>query len=142
MLAHALDDDAFSNAYSEKEAVPRPRTRDEVEFFPASRSDSCELIRMGPKMSLSSEITVDQRTFVLARPLRVDVNYTASGEVFASHKTLPVSGYGRSLDEALAGFNRSFAVQWDMLVDCDESELAPSAIRARNSLKEAVSRIN
>jgi len=89
-------------------------------------------------MSVASEITGHDHRFVLNAPLKIDVAYDEEGSVCTSHKVLPVSGYGASLKEALEDFDVMFEVQWEALVACDQANLAPSGLRARNAFLAVV----
>lgn len=112
----------------------------EGDFSLASTPASPQLVMSGPKMALASTMSVDSRTLIFTKPLRVELEYGEDGIVFATHRSLPASGYGRDWREALRAFERSLLMQWRMLVECDESELAPSALKRRQALERAVSK--
>lgn len=113
----------------------------EVQRYTSTDSEARQLIQMGPRMSWASELRSSLNVFVLKSPLKIAVSYDDDGLIVASHQTLPVKGVGFSLREALDDFAAMFQVQWEALVDCNVSELAPSGVRARQALEAAVQEV-
>jgi hypothetical protein len=69
----------------------------------------------------------------LIKPMRVSVcAYEAGFGVI--HETLPVTGFGDTLELATADFCDTFEHQFEHLVMCDVSELTDGAVRARDEL--------
>ncbi|HEX4338511.1 MAG TPA: hypothetical protein VH062_21550 [Polyangiaceae bacterium] len=63
------------------------------------------------------------------------------GQVFASHRSLPVHGYGPDEGTALAAFCEAFDFQWRHLVEQPEESLTAGGKKRRQAMTAAVQSI-
>ena len=109
-------------------------------FDDLSTGRTHEFIRVpfgGPRLSVQTTVIGPSRVFRVHGPFTVSLEYSADG-VFASHASLPVHGYGRSIKEALAGFDESFEFQWSCLVEREPADLTEHARELRQRMERAV----
>jgi len=99
------------------------------------------LVFPGPRMQLRTEIVAGGRRYVLKDVFVVDLSYLDEGEVFASHRSLPVHGHGSDLQAALGAFCDAFDFQWRNLVDVPEESLTAGGIRRRDAMQNAVKEV-
>jgi len=78
------------------------------------------------------------RIFYLREGFTLDVDPMSDEIMRVGHPLLPVSGYGPSLEVALAEFEEMFEVQWVALVEDPHWQLAPDALRARENFQYLV----
>lgn len=135
--------DARLRTVGEDEFAPARDTRVpgrivETEPYTSAEAKRSTLIYSGgPAWQLQTVICVGERRYQLAGIFAIDLEYDVDG-VFASHKRLPVSGFGETLDKALEAFCEAFDYQYRGLVEDDESSLTEDAKRHRQALKAVV----
>lgn len=75
-------------------------------------------------------------------PFAVQVEYLQDGTVFASHRRLPIHGYGRTVATALLEFAGMFDALWRSLHDVPPEKLTHRAQRFREQLDSMVAKID
>ena len=132
----ARDLRSYAAAVDGRAAQDAPREAPPVSDVVATH----EFIRVpfgGPRLSVQTTVIGPSRVFRVHGPFTVSLEYSADG-VFASHASLPVHGYGRSIKEALAGFDESFEFQWSCLVEREPADLTEHARELRQRMERAV----
>lgn len=130
----AFDTPSLTGVHGDDPANPTPRDP----YVPASPNIATKLILPGPKMQVRHEISVGDRRYRLQGMFVIDIEYLAEGGVFASHRSLPVDGYGGDQVAALAAFYEAFDFQWRHLVEVDEETLTEGGVRRRRAMEQAV----
>lgn len=96
----------------------------------------------GPRMQVSVILRAGDRVYKLRGPLVINIEYLEDGTVFATHRDLPVHGYGETLNEALESFGAGFDLQYRSLVDePDPAQLTPHALELGRKLRAFVGSI-
>ena len=90
------------------------------------------------RMQVVIQIEGDGRVYRLRGAFVIQLEYLDDDTIFASHKNLPVHGYGAGLDDAIEAFAAMFDVQWRSLVDADVSALTVHARNVRGRLQAVV----
>lgn len=120
---------------------PEPRLRLVEGYSPANQEPCLKLVFPGPRMQLQAVIVTPERSFLLKGMFVVQLSYLEDGTVFASHRELPVHGYGPNQKAALAAFSEMFDVQWRNLVEVAETALTAGGLRRRKALVDAVAAV-
>jgi hypothetical protein len=92
-------------------------------------------------MQVQTRIVVDDRQYVLKDMFVIDLEYLEDEgqvQIFASHRTLPVHGYGADQREALQAFCKAFDFQWRHLVQVPEDSLTEGGKRRRDAMLAVV----
>jgi hypothetical protein len=113
-------------------------------YAPASQ-DARSLIfqPFGPRMQVAMEIRAPKRVYRFNGAFVVSLEYLDDGgTIFASHRDLPVHGYGESLAEATEAFSTAFDLQYRTLVEQDDQNLSPYARELREKLRSAVAHVS
>ncbi len=138
MLAEKLKDVTRAEGTSEGFArAPRPEKYEPANPGPASSS----LIFMGPRMQVRTQVAFGSRRYHLRDVFVVALEYAETGEVFATHRQLPVHGQGMDQAEALASFCETFDFQWRNLVDVPLDSLTPGGQTRRRAMEAVVDRV-
>ncbi len=95
----------------------------------------------GPKMQVRTFIPAGERRYELCGAFVVDFEFLPDNTVFASHRSLPVHGYGESVERALDEFFAAFDMQWRNLIEVAESTLTPGALDSRAALRSVVASV-
>ena len=103
--------------------------------------EACDGLAGGRGSRRDSYVRVRERVYSLRGIFVIQVNYLEGGEVFASHRCLPVHGHGPSLELALRAFCQAFDFQWRNLVDVAEDQLTPGGIKRRRAMLESVEKV-
>lgn len=135
LAANQLKD--FTNA---DDGVPTSKkTGSGDSYAPATPGATTRLIFPGPRMQVRTQIVAGPRRYNLKGMFVIDLEYLDDeGQVFASHRTLPVHGYGGDQGDALEAFCEAFDVQWRHLVDVQEDTLTDGGRRRRQAMRDAV----
>jgi hypothetical protein len=90
-------------------------------------------------MQVRMQIAAGHRRYDLKGMFVIDLAYLEDeGEVFASHRSLPVHGYGKNEGMALAAFCEAFDFQWRHLVEVPDESLTEGGKRRRQAMQAAV----
>ncbi|GMV15497.1 MAG: hypothetical protein AMXMBFR56_37210 [Polyangiaceae bacterium] len=130
--------------YAEGHTAGFPKTAHKETYAAASPGASTHLIFPGPRMQVRTQIAVGERRYDLKDVFVIDLEYMEEDDqvqVFASHRTLPVHGYGADQPEALRDFCEVFDFQWRHLVDVPEESLTPGGKRRRQAMLNAVEKV-
>lgn len=117
--------------------------RPEVDYVGASPI-STRVFFPGPRMQMEHGIDVGSRRYVLNGFFVIELEHEGDGvdaAVYASHRSLPVSGFGRDAKEALQAFYDAFDHQYRHLVEVEPDSLTAWARQMREAMKRAVVRI-
>jgi len=129
------------------EAAPHRQARasgERISYAPAVAEQPRQVIYkpFGPKMQVLVVIRQPERIYRLKGTLVIDLEQEEDG-VCASHRTLPVMGYGGSAAEAIADFAEMFDAQYRGLVEeSDAEELSAGGRQARRQLEALVEDIS
>jgi hypothetical protein len=110
-------------------------------YAPATPGIPSRLIFPGPRMQVRTQIQFNRRRYTLRDVFVIDLSYTEDGEVFASHRVLPVHGYGTDQRAALDAFCEAFDFQWRHLVEPSEDGLTEGGRRRRKAMQEVVQNV-
>lgn len=115
----------------------RPR---QSSYAPASGTQSQHaLLGQRVRMQVRTTIRCSEREYHLRGAFVISLDYIDAGqEVFASHRHLPVHGYGKSDSEAIASFLEAFDHQYRELVECGLDELTPGGQKRRRLIEDVV----
>lgn len=133
----ALSDDMASADGDDGSVSSRVKHRSDG-FAPA---DGPQVRPLGPPMRIFVQIAAHGRVYCLSRAFAVTLKRLDDGTVFASHATLPVYGYGETVNVALRSFQEMFDVQYRSLVDGSVDDLAPRARVVREDFRGVVERV-
>ena len=117
-------------------------TTGQVELYASAEQPShqCTLVYPGPRMRLTTSVQVPGRRYELRGMFVVQIDHLEDS-VFATHRDLPVHGYGRDQKDALSAFCEMFDMQYRSLVEEDENNLTPGGIQRRQALRDVVARV-
>lgn len=119
------------------------RTGSGESYAPATPGASTRLIFPGPRMQVRTQIVAGPRCYNLKGMFVVDLEYLDDdGQVFASHRSLPVHGYGSDQGEALEAFCEAFDFQWRQLVEAPEESLTAGGKKRASAMREAVQSVD
>lgn len=102
---------------------------------------SSSLVFPGPRVKLVNRFTSGGRTFVLRGPFFIEFEFFKDGSMCARHRTLPVSGFGETQEEALEAFAEAFGLQWEHLAIEDPGPLTEGGKRRREAMRTSVERV-
>lgn len=94
-----------------------------------------------PRMQVVIHIEWEGRNYRLRGPFAIQLEQLDAETVFASHKTLPVHGYGPTTRDALEAFAAMFDAQWQNVAAKADSALTPNAQTVKAQLKNLVDRV-
>jgi hypothetical protein len=131
-----------SDVRSSMPDLREPTRLDEGEpYAPAFRTELRMHAFRGPRVNFVPSIQAGERIYRLRGTFVIHLEYQDDGSVHAVHPTLPLFGFGRSIDEAMADFNDYFDAQYRDLVESDEALLADDALVVRRRLLAVVESI-
>lgn len=112
----------------------------ETDHYVLANAHVVRVVYPGPRMRMQTVIETPRRRYLIRDVLIIELSY--KGEVvFASSRSLPVSGVGHSQREAIASFCEEFDFQYRNLVDADASSLTVSGIERRVAMQRAVANV-
>lgn len=106
----------------------------------ASDSGHHQLIRPHmPRFRVQPTIVAGNRAYRLLGTFVVEVQSLDDGDSWAvSHRTLPMTGYGASPEDAVAAFDEVFDSYWRRLIEAKDARLTPFAESVRAALQALV----
>src|SRR5690606_28316758 len=138
MLAESLSNgDTYASAQGLESKALR---REPDSYVPVGAAGGTSLVLPGPTMQLRSQILVGGRCYALKELFVIEFEF-GDGEVFATHRTLPVHGNGSTQQEALESFCSSFDFQWRHLVESPPENLTRGGRKRRELMLEAVANV-
>lgn len=136
--SHFLDTDVteFGTA-----SVPPPTPQSSPAVDEYAAPTELHFASFSPRMQVVIFIEAEKRVYRLREPFVILLEELDDGTIFASHRVLPVHGYGASTSDALEAFDVMFDVQWRNVVERDDSALTANAKIAKAALKSVVVRV-
>lgn len=125
----------------EPQLLPEPAAPLIDVYEQASGTDVLAPDFRGPRLNVMSNLRAGERVYELRGSFIVRLTVD-DGVVSASHRDLPVFGYGSTAGEAFGMFAEYFDEQYRDLVEADEASLTEDALIVRRQLQRVVAAVH